>query len=1386
MTRRPRATGTQTRRRQLCVRKTVPGCDDRLAAPTTSILRLGPTEGANIARTRCRDAVRHIRGARGGWHAREFERTGATRRCGASRTRCRRREWRDARSGALRISISRTTSSPGMRRRDRGNADAPGNALDSSTTPMQRLKMSRAASASRGRAVARGAHADARDRDADAFRFRAPAATTSSRLDTLLGVRARARSRDPSPARRDPAPRVVAFGRTFVAPKRDAATRERALASASHALASSPPGRRTGDGPKPNPARVPPRDPRTSPGRTATTPIDSTPPQSPSRPPWVGANGIPSPSPSSDSRLFELSDDDDRVEPTPPRVSSDRDRDRDRDRDGSSSPSSEEGSLDRVVAAALASATPSPSPATTRRPLSSSPPRRSPGYRSTYLRPSRSSEGGVPEPRVVALAPRPSPSPSPSPARRSRSGGGGFTIGNSVRTPRKPPIVESSPSPSHPAVRARPDAPRSPPELAPTRRNATLAPSPSRRESGSGSGRARDSKLARRSDAPDATPPPAPFRIASRIGAFASGPERDLALVETIRARGSADLAGDLRSARGSGSGSGSVFDSGSSLSDASPARSVPTSSPSRRVSFAPASVSVSASAFASPPTRAIRAAARLAGRGDLDDFDSTITPPGTPDSAASAAAAAGSAAKAAAAAARRRSAFAAAVTRDAMSPPSPRAEYLAARRRAELLHAAVEAAAPPPAGSSPVRRNTTRAPSPSSLLEEDAATARAARELRRISAALGEPIDEGASRDAARKLATAARRAEAAAARRVAADEARRRRRDAAHARKAEYRDVRARLRSWRASASKIALVRSLARAWRRRAKSRAAESARKERLATRIARRREYRLVERCVIRWRDAAAASAGARVMAETRAFAATRRTCARCLAAWCERVDAARLRRRVVDGRRRAVFRAWAALLRAIRFRERAGTLAARRVARRVLVAWRVVMTVSSFRDARRARRYVRGWRFAAASSRSSRRRVYDAIRARRRERIARSFNAWASFPRWRPAFTRDALRELAAEVRLRRALVTRRRRRVARRALASWRDAVRDAHVAALGHWAYRAASRAIREWWATAAANGRARARRRTADAFARVVAHQRAIASAVAAGVSRDAFVERGTLTPEPLRREWKKKKRGTGGGKGGGTGGGKGNQRGDQRGDRGTHRGTGTYPDPDPNPDPNPDRSLPSFPSSSGLARRARKLGRAADRAVAFVREDPTTPRKTAERVGASAFMRRRTGGDDEGAGVGSRGARSWDGFAGFGVRGDEKTSYASPNATRIRTSPELASLRDLAPTLWRVASVGNVEAEDERPEDERPEDERPEDERTATSGSGSGSDSRTAPISSAAEALTIARRRRTRTRAEAMKAAAVIMASSSESEWEEAEPDPRGAFGSPEAA
>ena len=192
---------------------------------------------------------------------------------------------------------------------------------------------------------------------------------------------------------------------------------------------------------------------------------------------------------------------------------------------------------------------------------------------------------------------------------------------------------------------------------------------------------------------------------------------------------------------------------------------------------------------------------------------------------------------------------------------------------------------------------------------------------------------------------------------------------------------------------------------------------------------------------------------------------------------------------------------------------------------------------------------------------------------------------------------------------------------------------------------------------------------------------------------------------------------------------------------------------------------------------MARRARELARAADRAVAFVREDPTTPRKTAERVGASAFMRKPAEGGDEGARAGgSFRVGSRDGFAGFAVGGDDKTPYASPNATRIRNSPELASLRDLAPTLWRVASIGNVEAEDERRETE--------DERRESSGSDSGE----APLSLAAEALAVARRRRTRTRAEAMEAAAAAasMASSSESEEEEVEPDPRGAFGSPEAA
>ena len=651
-----------------------------------------------------------------------------------------------------------------------------------------------------------------------------------------------------------------------------------------------------------------------------------------------------------------------------------------------------------------------------------------------------------------------------------------------------------------------------------------------------------------------------------------------------------------------SGSGSGSSF------FGTSPARPVPTSSPSRRVSFAPAPAPAPAYAFSSPPTRAIRAAARLERDGDLDDFGSTFTPPRTPDSAAPAASAAGSAAKAAAAAARRRSAFAAAVTRDATSPPSPRAST-SPRSDAPNSPSRRRSRDPPVAGSGP--KTTLETTEFVSLLEEDAATARAARELRDISAALGEPIDEGgpATRRANWRRRRVARRPPRA---RVAADEARRRRRDAAHARKAEYRDA---ARGFDPGARRRRRLPSFvrSRAWRRRASRLAAESARRN------GSRRDARDDARNVW-WNSASFVGATWRrrgwARASWRRRARRRRRGERALCVsprgaktpsarvdpiarrdWTPIGDDARRFERGPHTRARfdsANVRWWSANVEHVATRSSRGEPSRRR--RRFATNDSLDAAFARGEPRRSSRRNAR-----ASPTTPSERVAANASRGRstrgRRLRVGAPRSRATRFASWRRRFAFDARCRRGDDA-------------APRGALAAWRDAVRDAHVTALGHWAYRTASRAIRGWWATAASGRRVRARRRTADAFSRVVAHQNAIAAAVAAGVSRDAFVQRGTLTPEPLRR------RGL-------------DRRGARSGHRPGHRRDETDPGTDPGTGTSRFRSSSSSSSSSGsgaLARRARELARAADRAVAFVREDPTTPRKTAERVGASAFMRK----------------------------------------------------------------------------------------------------------------------------------------------------------------
>ena len=269
-------------------------------------------------------------------------------------------------------------------------------------------------------------------------------------------------------------------------------------------------------------------------------------------------------------------------------------------------------------------------------------------------------------------------------------------------------------------------------------------------------------------------------------------------------------------------------------------------------------------------------------------------------------------------------------------------------------------------------------------------------------------------------------------------------------------------------------------------------------------------------------------------------------------------------------------------------------------------------------------------------------------------------------PRWRPAFTRDALRELAAEVRLRRALVTRRRRRVARRALASWRDAVppRARRRRALGHWAYRGDPRAARVV-GDGARNLRARARRRTADAFARVVAHQRAIASAVAAEACARRLRRTRATPARTATRAACSKKAATGGGKGGGTGGGKGNLRGAERA-RGTHRGTET-------PSGSGSESGSESGSVSSVVSVVVRVGETREETRTCRRSRPRVVRESdhAEENGRTrrrvrTFARRRTGGDDEGADRVARGEVSGR------VAGSFEETKASPTRPRDENS------------------------------------------------------------------------------------------------------------------
>ena len=294
--------------------------------------------------------------------------------------------------------------------------------------------------------------------------------------------------------------------------------------------------------------------------------------------------------------------------------------------------------------------------------------------------------------------------------------------------------------------------------------------------------------------------------------------------------------------------------------------------------------------------------------------------------------------------------------------------------------------------------------------------------------------------------------------------------------------------------------------------------------------------------------------------------------------------------------------------------------------------------------ARRRAKAFGAWADAANAALDARRR--GEARARRASllTLGRCANAWfgVSSLRSKPE-TRALLREAVAEARLRAALRAMADRNRERARIRRWYEAAREPHLRALGHWAATVSRRALASWCALAVEGRRARARWRAHAALKRVVAAQAAERDARAGwlfgkDVSGFAFDEFEFPTPSPLR---------------------------ERRADS-----------PD---DSEPARRRPEK-DSKGVRWPLRPVGASRLAADAAELSRATARAKTrAAKAGA---------GSARGAGIKRRFSRGNDEhFSPVSFAG-----YVSPAAARARLweAPELsASLRELAPTVWRAA-------------------------------------------------------------------------------------------------
>ena len=563
--------------------------------------------------------------------------------------------------------------------------------------------------------------------------------------------------------------------------------------------------------------------------------------------------------------------------------------------------------------------------------------------------------------------------------------------------------------------------------------------------------------------------------------------------------------------------------------------------------------------------------------------------------------------------------------------------------------------------------------------------------DLRAVSRALGEEsaVSPAEAAEAARRLAAAAAVADAAA-------EARLRRREQTHALKATYRALRHRLRSWRQTASVARLVRFCATRWRGKAAAGAATRARKLRLAARFHRRGVEDKHLRALLFWRDEAAIARGCDALAAIVCAGRSERRFRDAFVAWKSRASvraSAREMRAEKSAKTRArAFGAWRV------HANRSATSRAKALAfwrakalrdlRAYAVAWSDAACSSRHDEHRRAKGAFAIWRRRATAAKNAKyalhRYVSSFLPSRRKARV---FNAWAGVAKYRAYFASEVAKELVAEMSLAKTLRRCAARNLARRWIRRWHAVTRFAHLRALGHWAAWTAAKTLGAWRGSAIGGRRHRERRAAAEALGAVVRHQRVVRHATANG-ARFALVPEGALTPSPLSRRGRAKRRGatndaferaarenetTGderdveGGvashaeasastrKGKPPAAGKGREGGARSANK------------PPRADPSSARTPPA--PRSPLARRAASLAAATESAVAYAR-DASTPRRMAERVGAASARPPPSGGRDAG--------------------GNAPRGESPPPGLRapLWEAPDLASaLRELAPAVYR---------------------------------------------------------------------------------------------------